>query len=445
MLRAVTWPPSSGLLVSEVVTGAGSASDEFVEIYNASTVDQELGGLELVYVTSSGSTVSRKQTWTQLTLGAHRHLLLANSAGKWASGADGLYSSGFAATGGSVALRTLGGTVIDSLSWGDAASSFVEGAAGPAPAAGSSLERRPGGAAGNATDTNDNLADTRLESDPQPQSMAAEAVPATHARANGLTDAHSDIDAAPNDQPRLRQPATDTDVNSFADSRRRPHSDSHAHGVANADADANSNAHANSDSHSDSDPDADPDADSDPHANSNSNANSNSDPTPTPSVPPTATPAPTPSPIADRRSATAGRRSSSARARSRDRRPGLDPRESTVAIQDESAGIYVRLIEPDIELIVPGRVLQVDGVLADPFGNLELRPEAADVEILDMAAIPPARTLSMADLNESTEGILATVIGTISSVDAEQHGHRHDHDRGPYRRGTDLWPRSAGA
>ena len=177
LITAVSWPPSAGLLVSEVVTGAGSASDEFVEIYNASSVDQELGGLELVYVTSSGSTVSRKQTWTQLTLGAHRHLLLANSAGKWASGADGLYSSGFAATGGSVALRTLGGTVIDSLSWGDAASSFVEGAAGPAPAAGSSLERRPGGAAGNATDTNDNLADTRLESDPQPQSMAADPVP----------------------------------------------------------------------------------------------------------------------------------------------------------------------------------------------------------------------------------------------------------------------------
>src|SRR6187549_4140984 len=96
----VAWPPSTGLLVSEVVTGGASASDEFVEIYNASNVDQELGGLEVVYVTSSGSTVSRKQTWTSLLLGARRHLLIANSAGKWASGADGLYSSGFAATGG---------------------------------------------------------------------------------------------------------------------------------------------------------------------------------------------------------------------------------------------------------------------------------------------------------------------------------------------------------
>src|SRR5262245_34213216 len=53
---AVTWPPSDGLVIGEVVTGAASASDEFVEIYNAAATDRELGGLEIVYVTSSGST-----------------------------------------------------------------------------------------------------------------------------------------------------------------------------------------------------------------------------------------------------------------------------------------------------------------------------------------------------------------------------------------------------
>ena len=102
--------------------------------------------------------------------------------------------------------------------------------------------------------------------------------------------------------------------------------------------------------------------------------------------------------------------------------PGWILGESTVAIQDDSGGIYVRVIEPDIDLIVPGRVLQVGGVLADPFGNLELRPEAVDVEILEMAAIPPARTLTTGELNETTEGILAIVTGTISSVDASSTG-----------------------
>jgi len=175
---AVAWPVSDGLVVGEVVTGATSASDEFVEIYNAAATDRDLGGLEIVYVTATGSTVTRKQTWTQLILPAHRHLLLANSSGKWASGADGLYSGGFAATGGSLVLRTLGGTVIDSLSWGDATNSFVEGAAALAPAAGSSLERKPGGVAGNGTDTNDNLADSRVEANPVPQTLLSAPVPA---------------------------------------------------------------------------------------------------------------------------------------------------------------------------------------------------------------------------------------------------------------------------
>src|SRR5687767_9310522 len=175
---AVGWPVSGGLLVSEVVTGAGSASDEFVEIYNAAATAHDLGGLELVYVTASGSTVTRKQAWTGLLIEPGRHLLIANSAGKWATAADGLYSGGFAATGGSLVLRALDGTVVDSLSWGEAVSTFVEGAPGPAPAAGNSLERKPGGLQGNGVDTNDNLADTRLEPDALPQALSAPAVPA---------------------------------------------------------------------------------------------------------------------------------------------------------------------------------------------------------------------------------------------------------------------------
>jgi uncharacterized protein YdeI (BOF family) len=177
--EAVAWPASAGLLVSEVVTGGASASDEFVEIYNSSAADIDLGGMELVYVTASGSTVTRKQAWTQLVIPTRRHLLLANSAGIWASAADGLYSGGFAATGGGLVLRTLDGSAIDSLAWGDASNSFVEGRAGPAPAAGSSLERRPGGSAGNGVDTNDNLADTFIQPSPVAQPLSAEPVPET--------------------------------------------------------------------------------------------------------------------------------------------------------------------------------------------------------------------------------------------------------------------------
>src|SRR5690349_19051745 len=93
--RAATeWPPSSDLLVSEVVTGGAGANDEFVELYNASSLSVDLGGLELVYVTSTGSSITRKVSWSNGGIAPHRHRLIANSAGVFASLADDTYSSG---------------------------------------------------------------------------------------------------------------------------------------------------------------------------------------------------------------------------------------------------------------------------------------------------------------------------------------------------------------
>ena len=62
LLADVSWPPST-LVVSEVQTGGTSASDEFVEVANQGAAAVDLGGLELVYVTASGTTITRKATW----------------------------------------------------------------------------------------------------------------------------------------------------------------------------------------------------------------------------------------------------------------------------------------------------------------------------------------------------------------------------------------------
>ena len=79
---AVGWPASSALVIAEVVTGGASASDEYVELYNASTSAVDLAGLEVAYVTSSGATVTRKVAWTgSLPVEPHRHVLLANALG----------------------------------------------------------------------------------------------------------------------------------------------------------------------------------------------------------------------------------------------------------------------------------------------------------------------------------------------------------------------------
>ncbi len=175
---AVAWPPSAGLLIAEVVTGGASASDEYVEITNAGPVPADLAGMELAYVTSSGSTVTRKATWSQLTLLARgQHLLVANALGSFAATADATYSGGLSATGGALVLRPVGATPVDAVGWGDAANPFVEGAAAPAPPAGQGIERRPGASGGNVTDTNQNAADWTLLTAPLPQNLAADPIP----------------------------------------------------------------------------------------------------------------------------------------------------------------------------------------------------------------------------------------------------------------------------
>ena len=82
----------------------------------------------------SGSTVTRKATWTAATsLDPGRRILIANAAGVYAAVADLTYSGGFAATGGAMALRVVGGAPIERSAWGDATNGFVEGAAAAAP------------------------------------------------------------------------------------------------------------------------------------------------------------------------------------------------------------------------------------------------------------------------------------------------------------------------
>jgi hypothetical protein len=173
----VTWPPAT-LLLSEVMTGGSSASDEFVELTNAGPVAVDLVGLEVVYVTASGSTITRKGSWAEsLALEPGRHILLANALGVHAFGADATWSGGIAATGGAMVLRPIGGAPIDAVGWGDAVSGFVEGSVAPAPSAESSLERRPGGPAGNGSDSNNNLADWFVQAVPTPQNLAAAPTP----------------------------------------------------------------------------------------------------------------------------------------------------------------------------------------------------------------------------------------------------------------------------
>ncbi|MGQ0609354.1 MAG: lamin tail domain-containing protein [Chloroflexota bacterium] len=168
------------LVVSEVVTGGASASDELIELYNPTAAALPLEGLELIYVSASGATVSRRAAWE---LGAPHmppgsHLLVANDLGIYAAVADATYASGMAATGGSVALRIQGaGSAVDAVGWGTSVSTWLEGTPAPAPAVGGSLERLPGGSAGSTVDTDDNAADFAVRVLPDPQNSGSPPVP----------------------------------------------------------------------------------------------------------------------------------------------------------------------------------------------------------------------------------------------------------------------------
>src|SRR5256885_14353729 len=92
---SVAWPISTGLLLAEVVTGGASASDEYVEITNGGSVDADLGGIELVYITSRGATVTRKATGpSPRPPGPRRHLFGAHVLGLHAPTPDAPYSRG---------------------------------------------------------------------------------------------------------------------------------------------------------------------------------------------------------------------------------------------------------------------------------------------------------------------------------------------------------------
>jgi len=405
------WPVSGSLLVSEVVTGAASASDEFVEIYNAGATAQDLGGLEIVYVTASGSTVSRKQAWTELVVGPGRHVLIANSAGKWASAADGLYSGGFAATGGSLVLRTLDGMVLDSLSWGEAASAFVEGAPGPAPAAGTSLERKPGGPAGNAADTNDNLADTRLEPDPLPQPLSAPAVPAPGPSASPTQPA-----ASPTSGP-TAAPTPDTSPEPTADSTEEPTFE------PTFDPTLAPTAYPTLDPTPDQTisptPDPTPQPTPEPTAapTAGPTVEPTLEPTPGPTTEPTpeTTPAPTAPPLPSLAEIRVLPLGTTVTVRGRLTTPtGLTESGKGAFMEDPTAGIALYLASADWPALPVGTDVVVRGVLETRFSLLTLRlAGASDLLVEGSGPLPVPLPVVAGLVSEEIEGRLVTLQGVI--------------------------------
>jgi uncharacterized protein YdeI (BOF family) len=378
------WPPST-LVVSEVQTGGASASDEFVELANQGPLAVDLQGLEVVYATSTGSTVTRKATWTgPAILDPGRRILIANAAGLYGVLADATYSGGFAATGGAVALRVLGGPAIDAVGWGDATNAFVEGSAASAPAAGSSLERRPGGSAGNGTDSNNNLADWFVQGTPSPQGLGSAPVP-------GAVPTPSPT-ATPTPAPTLSpSPAATPTPTAIPTPTPSPTTV----------------------------PTATPTAASSPTAVPTASSNPTSAPSPTatpvPTPPPTPTPTPTSSQVA------------TAIAEARTMPDGATVTIEGVLttalgavesghggfIQDASGGIALYLDGAVVGSWPAGGTITVEGSLSSRYSQRTLRVSEADIRRGLPADLPAATGLATGAAGEAAEGRRVFAIGTV--------------------------------
>ena len=424
---AVAWPPST-LLVSELQTGGASASDEFVEIANMGGADADLAGLEVVYVTSTGGTVTRKATWAASTiLAPGRRLLIANTSGVYASIADATYSGGFAATGGSIVLRVVGGAPVDAIGWGDATNAFVEGSPAAAPAAGQSTERRPGGPAGNTTDTNDNAADWFAQATPNPQNLAAPPVPAPAPSASPTVVPTAVATPTPTPTPMatVAPTATPTPVPSAtAGPTASPTPAATASPSASPSPTPQPTASPTETLTPSISPTASPVITPSPTPSPTVTPEPTTAPTPTPSpspsptptpaptASPTPTPSPSPMPIVDARALPDGTVAIIEGILTMDL-PSLESGRSAT-IQDGTAGIAVYLGATPVAPWPAGEAVQLTGTIDERYGARTLRVDLADVVDLGPAALPDAAAASTGSIGEALEGTLVTVTGTTS-------------------------------
>ncbi len=182
------------VVISEVqVTGGpGEADNDFVELYNPTSIPFNLNGHRLVKRTGSAVDSTIKSWTSTAIIPAHGYYLWATTDDGFniVLGADAATAENIAANN-SIALRFGSentGTIVDALSWHSSTSSLVEGTEfGTNPGPNESIERRALSTStavsmaisgsdefkGNGFDSNDNSADFILRSVSQPQNSSS--------------------------------------------------------------------------------------------------------------------------------------------------------------------------------------------------------------------------------------------------------------------------------
>ena len=174
---------STTIVISEFrVRGPNGGNDEFIELYNVSQAPVAIGGWKINGSNSSGTASTRVTITAGVVLGPGCHYLVNNSTSGLYSGlvpGDQTYSTGITDDGG-IALLTAANTVVDAVGM-STGSAYKEGtvlASLGSTNTNRGYERKPGGAAGSGTDTDDNASDFQLLSPSDPQNLASDCIAA---------------------------------------------------------------------------------------------------------------------------------------------------------------------------------------------------------------------------------------------------------------------------
>ena len=184
------------VLISEVLGGVkGNNNFEFIELYNPGAMPVNLNGWILSYRLNSSEDDLPVYQWQEKTLlPAQGHYLLVREGEDVGLTPDAIFSQPLNTFNGGLALRQPEGTIADQLGWGKAPESFTEGLAVAALENGKSLVRKPGGAAGNGEDSDDNAADFILQEMPNPQNSGSPLTPEIVQRLDILADAPKQLE-----------------------------------------------------------------------------------------------------------------------------------------------------------------------------------------------------------------------------------------------------------
>ncbi len=216
MCANATWafPIWAKVVIGEFrLRGPNGASDEFIELFNATAQAVDVSGWKIKGSSASGTIGLRATLPAATILSPGCHYLLANSSGPYSGSAapDLTYSSSIADDGG-IALTMANDAIIDQVGM-SATSAFKEGMP-LAPLTANqdrSYERRPAGSAGSASDSDDNASDFALAAPSGPQNATSACIDLEpSATATTTASASPTVTNSPTATGTISHTATDT-------------------------------------------------------------------------------------------------------------------------------------------------------------------------------------------------------------------------------------------